>query len=65
MPASPAANRRRCCRGQGADQIGASDYAAKVLAWINATFPHPGHHLSNGGIPAAPSRCGPAAWPAS
>jgi hypothetical protein len=46
-----------CCRGQGADQVGKTDYAALVLDWINATFPHPGHHLSNGGIPAAPSRC--------
>jgi hypothetical protein len=55
-PASPAAH-RPLLQGPGADQVGQTDYAALVLAWINATFPHPGHHLSNGGIPAAPSRC--------
>ena len=49
-------------RGNGATKIGETDYAALVLAWINATFPHAGHRLSNGAVPATPSRwlCRPA-----
>lgn len=30
-----------------------SDYASRVLAWINATFPHPGHRLAKAGVGGA------------
>ncbi|KAL4427737.1 hypothetical protein ABPG75_001826 [Micractinium tetrahymenae] len=39
--------------GQGASQRGVTDYASRVLAWINATFPHPGHRLINSGVGGA------------
>lgn len=39
--------------GQGARHLGVSDYASRVLAWINATFPHPGHRLAKAGVGGA------------
>ncbi|KAL4444598.1 hypothetical protein ABPG77_002415 [Micractinium sp. CCAP 211/92] len=39
--------------GQGARQPGVTDYASRALAWINATFPHPGHVLVRSGVGGA------------
>ncbi|EFN53595.1 expressed protein [Chlorella variabilis] len=41
--------------GEGAENVGQTDYAARVFAWIRETFPKANHTLVNAAIPGVPS----------
>ena len=43
------------CSGADAEDPARFGLVAHTFAWLNATFPHPGHRLINAAVPATPS----------